>query len=180
MGNFVVVWIDSYGAALAIANELSHKGLQLLECAMIGQWGQVILRDESASFNLEDILQKYSKNQKVLSKVIKNIDANVENAYLSLASVPVGDFLLSLELEFLGDALELAQRFSKEGLKIVDLRLLRFQVPKCILLLTGSTLDKEKLVLAVQNIQSQNSFKMNLNWIENISKPIKNLFSFEP
>lgn len=178
MKDIVVVWATSYGKLLELSNWAANENAVLLDCSLLGKWSQAIL-DLSSCKDVGFILKNLENNKQIKWQFFKSLEKEIIDSYLSLASNKVEDFLLVVELDFLGDAFSIAENFFQDGLKIVDLRLLRFFEPKVLLLLTGNENKKEKISIAIENILSQKKKNMEINIVSPVSSQIKNLFHLE-
>lgn len=178
MKDIVVVWTASYGKLLELSNRATHENAVLLDCSLIGKWSQAIL-DLSSCTDVSSILKNLENDKQIKWEFFKNIESEILESYLSLANHKVEDFLLVAELDFLGDAFAIAEKFFQDGLRIVDLRLLRFSEPKVLLLLTGSESKKETTAIAVENILAQKKKNMEINIISPVNSQVKNLFHLD-
>jgi hypothetical protein len=178
MKELLVLWVESYGLALKLANSFVLNGGELLDCSVIGKWSQLIVKTENVK-SVDVILLEIPTAVACQKKHLKNVDAKVIEAYLSLANEKVQDFILTIENEFVGDAFEIAQKMINENINIVDFRLLRFQEPKTILILTGAQDQLDKSQLIMQNFLAQKNVNMSINVINNLSSQVKNLFNLD-
>ena len=97
-------------------------------------------------------------------------------SYLSLSANSVSDFILSVETQFIGDIFEFLQLIDLKKFPIVDLRLLRFNEPKSLLLLTGKSVDSDQLLVIIENLKAQGRVSFHFELINEIATPIKELF----
>lgn len=178
MKELFILWIESYGLALKLANSFVLNGGELLDCSVIGKWSQLIVKTENIK-NVDAILLEVPADVECRKKHLKNVDAKVIEAYLSLANEKAQDFILTIENEFVGDTFEIAQKMINEKINIVDFRLLRFQEPKTILILTGQQDQLDKSLLIMQNFLAQKNINMSLNVTNNLSSQVKNLFNLD-
>lgn len=178
MKELFVMWIDSYGQALKLANSVSHEGGEILDCSVIGKWSQIMIDSENVK-NIEAMLIDIPSEYNYQKKLLKNVDPRVIDAYLSLAGDKIQDFLLVIEHDFIGEVFEISQKMLAEDFRIVDLRLLRFQEPKSLLLVTGENQKIEMAQLIFQNFVAQNGLNMKMNIIENVNTKVKNLFHLD-
>lgn len=178
MKELVVVWIESYGLALKIANLFADKGGELLDCSIIGAWSQVLVRTDNI-IDVENIFLEIPEKIPFKKKILKDLDPIIIDAYLSLSGEKIKDFIFVVESEFLGDGLEFSQKMIKEELAIVDFRLLRFQTPKTITVFTGNKNQLDKALLISQNYLAQMESKMSMTVVKEINSHIKNLFHLD-
>ena len=174
--NLLVLWTESYGEALSAANKLALAKGHILDCSIIGKWSQVLVHfDEKPSNDPADSLNLNSKHHKTWIPGLKN---QITESYLSLSTNKVSDFLLSIETSFVGDVFEFLQVLNLNQFPIVDFRLLRFNDPKVLLLLTGTSADADKLLVSIENLKSQGKFNFKFELVNPVAKPIKDLFNY--
>lgn len=178
MSELFVLWTESYGLSLKLANSFAHAGGEILDCSVIGRWSQLLINTEKVS-NIESHLLEIPTDVEIQKKVVKNIQPQVINSFLSLSTQKIEDFVLVIEHSFLGDVLDLANKLSLENLKIVDFRLLRHENPRCVLMITGSTQDLDKCQLVTQNYMAQTGLSFKVHFFKDVSIKIKDLFHFE-
>lgn len=178
MSELLVLWTESYGLSLKLANSFAHADGEVLDCSVIGRWSQLLINTEKVS-NIQSLLLEVPSDLEVQKKVIKNIHPEVINSFLSLSTQKIEDFVLTIEHNFLGDMLDLANKLAAESIKIVDFRLLRHENPRCVLLLTGSELDLDKSQLITQNYMAQTGLNFKVHVVKDVNIKIKDLFSFE-
>lgn len=178
MKELFVLWCESYGLALNLANNFANVGGEILDCSVIGKWSQLLINSEKID-NLDAILLDLPQDSLVLKKQIKNIHPEVINSFLSLSNQKILDFVFTIEHDFLGDALELANKLTTEKLQIVDFRLLRHENPRVILMLTGLSQDLDRAQLVTQNYMAQTGLNLKVNFFSDVNSKVKDLFFFE-
>lgn len=178
MKELFVLWCESYGLALNLANNFANVGGEILDCSVIGKWSQLIINSEKID-NLDAVLLDLPQDSAVLKKQIKNVNPEVINSFLSLSNQKILDFVFTIEHDFLGDSLELANKLTAEKLQIVDFRLLRHENPRVILMVTGQTQDLDRAQLVTQNYMAQTGLNLKVNFFTEVSVKVKDLFFFE-
>lgn len=174
--NVFVLWTESYGEALASANHLALGGGHILDCSMIGKWSQVLVHFEDVNSEKKiSELKLGAEHKKAWFPDIKN---NIVESFLSLSTQKVNEFLLSVETPFIGDIFELLQSVNLEQFPIVDLRLLRFNEPKSLLLLTGALSDSDRLLVLIENLKAQGKNNLRCELISLVAPAIKDLFHY--
>lgn len=174
--NLFVVWTDSYGEALKTANELAEKGGHVLDCSIIGKWSQVLVHFDKV--DIEKTLAQMTFRSEHKRAWLPGIKNQIVESYLSLSTNSVNDFLLSVETPFIGDVFELLQAVNLERFPIVDLRLLRFNEPKSLLLLTGASTDADQLLVLIENLKAQGKTGLRCELIKSVTPAIKDLFQY--
>lgn len=172
--NLFVLWTESYGEALKVANQLATNGGHVLDCSIIGKWSQVMVHFEK--LDSEKYLSNLQLNPNHKKAWIPGLKSQIIESYLSLSSNNVADFLLSIETSFVGDVFELLQNLNLEHFPIVDFRLLRFNEPKTLLLLTGSEADSDQLQVILENIKAQGKNGFHFEMTKSVVPAIKELF----
>lgn len=172
--NLFVLWTESYGEALRVANQLASNGGHILDCSIIGKWSQVMVHFEKSG--AEKIISELSLRPGYKKTWIPSLKTQIVESYLSLSSNTVADFLLSIEASFVGDIFELLQGLNLELYPIVDFRLLRFSEPKVLLLLTGAHKDSDQLQVILENrlARGRNGFRLEMT--PSVVPAIKELF----
>lgn len=178
MKELLVLWCESYGQGLNLANSLANSGGEILDCSVIGKWTQLIINSERIN-NIDGILLDISQTSNFQKKLIKDINPEVINSFLSLSNQKIMDFVLTIEHDFLGDIFELANKLTNEKLQIVDFRLLRHENPRVILMITGSFADLDKAQLITQNYIAQAGLNLKVNCFSDVSSKVRDLFFFE-
>ncbi len=173
MINLFVLWTESYGEALNVANQLAAGGGHLLDCSVIGKWSQVLVHFENGGEKLVADLKIKPGHKKTWLPGLKK---QVVESYLSLSSNKVADFMLSVETSFIGDVFEFLQTIDLEQYPIVDLRLLRYSEPKVLLLLTGADAHSDQLQVILENRKAQGKIGFEFEVIRSITPGIKELF----
>jgi len=172
--NLFVLWTESYGEALKAANHLASNGGHILDCSVIGKWSQVLVHFEK----LEDEkhLSELQLNPGHKKAWIPGLKTKVIESYLSLSSNTVSDFLLTVETMFVGDVFDLLQSLNLELYPIVDFRLLRFNEPKTLLLLTGLEKNSDQLLKILENIKAEGKSGFHFEMTKSVVLAIKELF----
>lgn len=176
--NLFVVWTESYGEALKISNLLSNQGGHVLDCSIIGKWSQVMVHFEDKT--IEKSLSSLALTNTHKKAWLPGIKNEIVESYLSLSTQKVGEFLLTIEADFIGDVFELLQVLNLEQYPLVDLRLLRFSEPRCLLILTGAQSESDKLLVLIENLKAQGKNKFKSEMIMPVSNPIRELFHHSP
>lgn len=179
--NLFVFWTESFGDALKVANQLASTGGHLLDCSIIGKWSQVMVHFENLTSEVD--LSKITSRSAYKKAWLPNIKNQIVESYLSLSTTKVSDFLLSVETPFIGDVFEFLQGIDLTLFPIVDLRLLRFNDPKSLLLLTGKQGDGDELMVIIENFKARGkigfkSDEMVIEMIHPVLTPIKDLFHY--
>lgn len=172
--NLFVLWTESYGEALKVANQLAIHGGHILDCSVIGKWSQVMIHFEK--LESEKHFSSLQLNPGHKKAWIPGLKAQIIESYLSLSSNKVVDFLFSIETPFVGDVFELLQNLNLEIYPIVDFRLLRFSEPKTLLLLTGSDKDSDQLQVILENIKAQGKNGFHFEMTKSVVPAVKELF----
>lgn len=129
----LLAWFDGLGAAYKAANEASLLGYEILELFPFSSKAQLLL----------EINKNASSSKSFLSEAIRtaefeDLSPDVLPAYLSLKSPPLQEQLIVYEGAFLGDSFAVAQRASRAGLNILDLRMMRDTTGASYVFLSGS------------------------------------------
>lgn len=176
MMNLFVLWAESYGEALKSANTLASHGGHLLDCSIIGKWSQVLVHfpevPSDTSFLQVPLKGLHKKTW------LPGLKSQIVESYLSLSTQSVGDFLLTIETTFIGDIFDFLQHVDLSQYPIVDLRLLRFNEPKSLLLLSGSSNGADALLVILENLKSQGKVSFQFEMVRPVAEPIKDLFSY--
>lgn len=185
--NIIIAWFKNYSSALKYANTFADLGFPILDCAVIGKYSQLIVETSTLPVELSNStflenLEK-CKSQSTHFKFLKNLKKETVSSYLSLSSKPIEDFIYTIESEFLGDILEIANNLLIQNFSIVDLRLIRIYEPKVILMITGKSIHKDKAEIIFENIKSnlisgnsENKNSIQIEYLENINSQIRELF----
>lgn len=175
--NLFVMWTDSFGQALKVSNQMAEAGGHVLDCSIIGKWSQVMVNFEDIPMDRSLVNINAQGNQK--KAWIPGIKNQIVESYLSLSTNRVLEFILSIETEFIGDVFEFLQALKLDQFPIVDLRLLRFNEPKVLLLLTGSMQNSDELLVILENLKSQGKINFKFELISPVGDSIKELFNHE-
>ena len=174
--NLFVLWTESYGEALNAANQLALEGGQILDCSIIGKWSQVLVHfqtiPQDSIFSTLSLTARYKKTW------LPNIKDQIVDSYLSLSTTPVQDFILTIETSFIGDIFDFLQVVNLERFRIVDLRLLRFNEPKSLLLLTGAEVDADQILVVIENLKAQGKINFQFELVKSLHNQVKKLFSY--
>lgn len=178
MKELLILWCESYGLALNLANSFANSGGEILDCSVIGKYSQLIINSEKIN-NTEGILLDNPQSSNIQKIIIKSVHPEVINSFLSLSNQKILDFVLTIEHDFLGDVFDLANKLANEQLTIVDFRLLRHENPKVILMITGGIESLDKAQLITQNFIAQTGLSLKVNCFTEIHSKVKDLFFFE-
>lgn len=177
MMNLFVLWTESYGEALKSANTLTSNGGHLLDCSIIGKWSQVLVHFPQAP--IESSLFQLPLKGAHKKTWLPGLKSQIIESYLSLSTQSVIDFLLTIETAFIGDIFDFLQHIDLDQYPIVDLRLLRFNEPKSLLLLSGKASAADALLVTLENLKSQGKVNFQFEMVRPVVDPIKNLFSYD-
>ncbi len=174
--NLFVLWTESFGESLKVSNLLASGGGHLLDCSVIGRWSQVLVHFDQPPADKALLSPKLSAPHK--KTWLPEIKDQIVESYLSLCTHKVSDFLLSIETSFIGDVFKFLQIINLEQFPIVDLRLLRFNEPKVLLLLTGSGQDSDQLLIIMENLKALGEINFQFELVMPVQTAIKDLFHY--
>jgi hypothetical protein len=174
--NLFVLWTESYGEALKTANQLAEQGGHILDCSIIGKWSQVLVH--FGDVKAEKIVSELRITSQHKKTWLPEIKKQTVESYLSLSTQKIEEFLITVETPFIGDIFELLQAVNTDQYPIVDLRLLRFNEPKSLMLLTGAAKEADQLLVIIENFKARGKTNLQVEIIKSVAPPIKELFHY--
>jgi hypothetical protein len=162
-----------YGEIFILANDLATAGFLILEAYPLNRQGFLLVDCGQATRGSVDPVIARFNSYISRSAFIEKVSKTTVEAYSGISGSPVEDFLLFLEFDFAGQAIDFCEGALQKGFRVVDLRFLRGSPTVTHLVLTGSD-ESAARVLANENAV------FNPSLVTRLDKNIKRYFDIFP
>ncbi|MBC7465479.1 MAG: hypothetical protein H7256_05755 [Bdellovibrio sp.] len=170
--NLLVFDLTKLGAAYQIINSfVDDEVVHVFEVSPLGTSAVLILasNDIITLKFIEKECQAFFKSDILNMAFLENVDEKIIEAYLSQNQTAVQKHLAIVEENSFAGAFQVANHALKQGIHIVDFRVVRTSIPNLILTLTSDSIE-----ILSQLAQPQQLLKLTV--IENSQKPLKSYF----